>query len=145
MHALEKNLQELLSTVFVLYVKTLNYHWNVTGKHFRSIHKMLDDNYVKLAEDLDTIAEHMRALGMFPAATCADFIAQSQIKEVSGKKLTDMDMLKDLEAGHRVVIEQLKKLFEAAEQGKYYSTTDVAAGLSLENEKMAWMFKSYFE
>lgn len=145
MNPLEKNLQELLSTLFILYTKTLNHHWNITGKHFAPLHKMLNDNYLKLLGEIDTVAEHMRALGLFPAATCADFIAQSQIKEASGKKLGDMDMLKDLEAGHRIVIEQLKKLFETAEQGKYYSTTDLATGLSLENEKMAWMLKSYFE
>ena len=140
----EQELQELLATTFILYTKTLNYHWNMTGPNFIALHKMLNDNYETLLKQIDRIAEHIRALGFFPIATATDFIAQSKIQEHPGLRPSEMDMLKELEAGHRVIIGQLNKLFDDATDLMYNSTTDLITGLALENEKIAWMLKSHY-
>lgn len=139
---LGKTLNALLADAHVLYVKTRNYHWNVTGPHFHDLHKLFEAQYDALAGEIDEIAERARALGVKAEATMADFLKRARLKEHPGDHPDAKSMLVSLLADHEAFARQLRKDLEVAEKNDDPATADFLTGLVESHEKTAWMLRA---
>ena len=135
-------LNDLLADAHVLYVKTRNYHWNVTGPHFTELHKLFEAQYDQLAGEIDEIAERARAVGAHAEATMADFGRRARLKEQPGVFPDAPAMLGTLLADHESFARQLKKDIEVAEEHDDPATVDFLTGLLEAHEKTAWMLRA---
>jgi starvation-inducible DNA-binding protein len=142
-----KLLSAILSDGALLYQKTRNYHWNVTGPHFHSLHLLLEAQYAQIAEEVDEVAERIRSLGLKAPGTYAEFIELSQLKEDAPSVHPDaMTMLKNLVSDHEEVISALRKAVEElSDHVDDQGTADFVTGLMEAHEKTAWMLRSHLE
>lgn len=139
-------LNALLADEYVLYTKTRNYHWNVTGARFNDLHKFFEAQYDSLDESIDAIAERGRSLGGQAPATLAEFLALTRLKEQPGQKLSANEMLANLLADHETVVRQLRADVAATQDAHGDAgTADFLTGLMEEHEKKAWMLRSFLE
>lgn len=145
MHTSIHTLNQLLSETFILYTKTLKFHWNVRGQNFGPLHAMFNANYLALQNQVDLIAERIRMHDELAAGTCTEFLANATIKENPGVYPVDKEMLKELLADHRVVIAALKKAVDQFNKENAQSDVDFATGLMQEHEKMAWFIRAHLE
>jgi starvation-inducible DNA-binding protein len=139
-------LKPLLADEYVLYTKTRNYHWNVTGPHFHDLHKFFESQYDALDGKIDDIAEFIRSLGEKSPGSLAEFLSAARLKEAGAKALTATQMVEDLLANHESIIRQLRQDVDAA--GDQFHSADVAdflTGLLEEHEKMAWMLRAVLD
>lgn len=134
-------LSVLLADTYTLYLKTHNFHWNVTGPMFQTLHLMFETHYNELALAVDLIAERIRALGFPAPGTYKQFAELSAIKEDSGvPKATDM--IKKLVAGHETVARTAREVFKIAEEVSDQPTCDLLTQRMQTHEKTAWMLRS---
>ncbi len=139
-------LQKTLSDTFTLYVKTLNFHWNVEGKDFVEFHEFFGTQYTQLAAAIDEIAERIRALDLPSAGSMKEFLANTHLKEAPGKTLSADSMLKILLTDHETVIRNLRESADlCAEKYKDSGNNDFLIGLMQAHEKTAWMIRSYLK
>lgn len=138
-------LNKRLADAFVLYTKTRNYHWNVTGSEFMPLHKMFEDQYDALAESVDAIAERVRQLGGFAFGTLDEFKANSALEEQPGRVPNAQDMLRNLLHDHEAVVRQLRQDADKAEELGDMTTNDFFIGLAQEHEKTAWFLRAHLE
>lgn len=145
-HALVRLLNALLADEYVLYTKTRNYHWNVTGPHFSDLHKFFETQYTQLAETIDAIAERARALGGRAAGSLAEFLQLARLREQPAQAMRGREMLANLLTDHEALIRQLRADLEAA-QNQYgdAGTADFLTGVMEDHEKMAWMLRAMLE
>ena len=143
--ALGKLLNDLLADAHLLYVKTRNYHWNVTGPHFNELHKVFEGQYEALAGEIDEIAERGRALGAKAEATLADFLKRARLKERPGDHPDAKAMLTGLLSDHETFARQLRKDVETSEKSDDSGTADFLTGLLEAHEKTAWMLRATLE
>ncbi|MBI2337031.1 MAG: DNA starvation/stationary phase protection protein [Deltaproteobacteria bacterium] len=137
-------LNTLLSDEYVLYTKTRNFHWNVTGMQFNDLHKFFESQYDALAEVVDEVAERVRAIGGVALGSMAEFVKNTRLKEVPGQSISARDMLASLLADHETVIRHLRVDLKAcADQYGDAGTNDFLTGLMEKHEKMAWMLRSF--
>jgi starvation-inducible DNA-binding protein len=136
-------LNALLADLHVLYVKTRNYHWNVTGPHFHDLHKLFESQYEALAGEIDEVAERARALGVPAQASVADFARRARLPEHPGKFPEAPAMLANLLADHEALVRTLRADQDAcaAKHGDA-GTADFLTGLMEEHEKTAWMLRA---
>ena len=139
-----KDLSRLLADSYTLYLKTHNYHWNVTGPLFRTLHLMFEEQYTELAQAVDGIAERIRSLGVPAPGSYSQFSALSSIKEETGLPSAD-NMIKNLVIGHETVAKTARSAFPAAEEGKDEATLDLLTQRIHIHEKTAWMLRSLLE
>lgn len=136
-----KGLSKLLANSYTLYLKTHNYHWNVTGPQFNSLHAMFEKQYLELAEAVDEIAERIRALGHLAPASYSEFAKLSSISEgVSTKSATEM--VKDLVEGQEAVVRTCREAFPAADEAGDEPSCDLLTTRMQLHEKHAWMLRS---
>lgn len=136
-----KGLSVLLADSYTLYLKTHNYHWNVVGPMFQTLHLMFEAQYTELALAVDEIAERIRALGERAPGSYAEYGKLTNIKESVGK-VEDLDMIRDLVAGQEAVIRTSRSIFPAAEKGSDQATIDLLTRRLQVHEKTAWMLRS---
>src|SRR3990167_6550689 len=117
-------LAHFLADSYILYLKTQNFHWNVQGPNFHSLHEMFEEQYQELAEAIDKIAERIRALKSPAPASFAQFSKLTSLEETGGHPKAD-DMLKQLLHDHEIVIKHGIELFETAEQTGDDTTGDL--------------------
>lgn len=134
-------LSQLLANTYVLNVKTQNFHWNVTGSHFYSYHKMFDEQYSELAAATDQIAERIRSLQAFAPASLSAFLKLTSLKE-SDHPLDANAMVKELLSSHEAVIKNILELFEIAKECNDEVTLDLLIQRKSEHDKTAWMLRS---
>lgn len=137
-----KELEKILANTFALYVKTLNYHWNITGCSFMELHLLFEDQYKNLAEAGDLIAEQIRALGHKVHATLTHFEKNSDLKEPN-ENLSPSQMIQDLYNDHQVLCQHLNKAANIANQNNDKSSEDITIERIRYHEKASWMLKSY--
>jgi len=138
-------LQNLLSDTYILYIKTQNFHWNVTGQHFGSLHKMFDDQYLELAAANDLIAERIRAVGGYASGSCGEFTDRSRLQEAKGISRKDTDMIRGLERDHTEIATECRNFLEKLDHFDDEITAQLVADRALAHEKAAWMLKSHLE
>lgn len=131
----------LLADSYSLYLKTHNFHWNVTGPMFNSLHLMFEAQYTELALAVDLIAERIRALGFIAPGTYAEFAKLSKIKEHGGD-INAEQMIKHLIAAHEVVIKTARAVLPDAEKANDEVTTDLITQRLQVHEKTVWMLRA---
>lgn len=138
-------LARVLADTYTLYLKTHNFHWNVEGPMFNTLHLMFMDQYTELWTELwtalDAIAERIRALGYPAPGTNSQFARLTSIPETDGVPAA-LDMVRDLVAGHEAVTRTARKAFAPAEAGGDESTVDLLTQRLQVHEKTAWMLRS---
>ena len=137
-------LSKVLADSYTLYLKSHNFHWNVTGPMFQTLHLMFQTQYEELALAVDLVAERIRALGHPAPGTYAEFAKLSSIKETLGvPKATEM--LRLLVEGQEAVVRTARSLFPAVERASDEATADLLTQRIQLHEKTAWMLRSLLE
>ena len=145
-HDVAEILGEVLASEYVLYTKTRNYHWNVTGPHFAEYHKAFEEQYDGLSEDIDEIAERIRALGVKAPSTLDEFLDKSSIGEHPGEYPDAGTMASNLLADHESIIRYVREAIpKVGGQHGDAGTEDFLTGLIEKHEKTAWMLRSILE
>lgn len=137
-------LSRLLADSYSLYLKTHNFHWNVTGPMFQTLHAMFETQYDELAIAVDVIAERIRALGHPAPGTYADFQRLSAVSETNGVPAA-ADMIRELVQGQETVVRTARSLFPAVESAHDEATADLLTQRIQLHEKTAWMLRSLLE
>lgn len=142
-----EGLSRFLSDSFTLYLKTHNFHWNITGPMFNSLHVMFEGQYTEQWNALDETAERIRALGFNAPGSYAEFIRLSSIPEEPG--LTEApdwrEMVRQLTVGNEAVARTARKVLKIAEEGGDDPTVDLMTQRLQTHEKNAWMLRSLLE
>ena len=138
-------LNKRLSDVFVLYTKTLNFHWNVTGPEFIQIHLLLEEQYTALAESIDLIAERIRKIGGFAFGTLDEFKQNSAIEEQPGRIPDWQEMVQCLVDDHEAIIRQLREDADTTDELGDTFTNDFVIALAQEHETHAWKLRAHLE
>ena len=137
-------LSHLLADSFTLYLKTHNFHWNVKGPMFNTLHVMFMDQYTELWNALDMIAERIRALGEAAPGTYREFAKLTVIKESEGVP-TATEMIKQLVAGQEAVTKTARSMFALVDKAGDEPTADLLTQRMQIHEKNAWMLRSLLE
>lgn len=139
-----KGLSALLADSYTLYLMTHNFHWNVTGPQFNSLHNMFMGQYTEQWNALDIIAERIRALGFPAPGTYKEFVGLASIQEVEGvPKATEM--IRHLVAAQEAAARTARKLFPVVDKANDQPTADVLTQRIDIHEKTAWMLRSLLE
>lgn len=136
-----EGLAKLLADTYTLYLKTHNFHWNVTGPMFQTLHLMFEQQYNELALAVDLIAERIRALDVPAPATYSEFAALTSIKENRGVPRAE-DMIRLLVEGQESVIRTARTLFPLVDRVHDEPTADLLTQRMQVHEKTAWMLRS---
>jgi starvation-inducible DNA-binding protein len=139
--AISDGLSRVLAETYTLYLKTQNFHWNVRGVEFYSLHILFEKQYEELAEEVDEIAERIRALGFFVDASFSSFSELSSIKEEK-KVLNAKEMLTSLVQGHDTWAKESRRVAEIADRELDFATVDMLGRRMGGHEKMAWFLRS---
>jgi starvation-inducible DNA-binding protein len=139
--AIAAGLSRLLADTFTLYLKTHNFHWNVTGPQFNTLHQMFMQEYTELWQALDEIAERIRALDVPAPGSQAAFAELTSIAEETGVPRAE-DMLKQLVTGHEAVARTARAVFVSADAANDQPTADLLTQRLQVHEKTAWMLRS---
>jgi len=135
---------KLMADTYTLYLQTHNFHWNVTGPMFQTLHLMFETHYNELWTAIDLIAERIRALGQLAPGTYSEFADLSSIKEKKGGIKAE-NMVRTLVEGHEAVIRTARKVFPVAEKAQDQVTMDLLTQRMQIHEKTAWMLRSLME
>ncbi len=134
-------LSQLLADSYTLYLKTHNYHWNVEGPLFNTLHLMFEQHYTELATAVDEIAERIRALGVKAPGSYAAYAKLTSISEGAGDESAE-DMIRELVTGQEAVVRTARQVFTAAEAAGDEPTADLLTQRMQIHEKNAWMLRS---
>ncbi|MBI4397599.1 MAG: DNA starvation/stationary phase protection protein [Candidatus Omnitrophica bacterium] len=134
-------LSDILANTYVLYLMSQNFHWNVRGRLFSSLHKFFEEEYTELAKAVDRIAERIRALGFLVPATLADFLKNTSLGEKPGTLSAD-EMIQALIDSHETVIRALRDAFSLAEGVEDDASCDLISQRLEAHEKSVWMLRS---
>ena len=135
----------LLADSYTLYLKTHNYHWNVTGPMFTTLHTLFETQYTELALAVDEIAERIRALGYVAPGSYAEFARLSTVKDAPRAVPRAHEMIKQLVADNEAVGASARAVFELADAAGDQATADLAVRRMQQAEKNAWMLRSHLE
>lgn len=134
-------LSRLLADSYTLYLKTHNFHWNVTGPMFQTLHLMFEQHYLELATAVDLIAERIRALGHFAPGSYGAYAKLGSIPDADGVPAAT-DMVRELVSAHETVIRTARAVATAAEKASDQATADLATQRLQIHEKTAWMLRA---
>ena len=140
-HAITEGLSRLLADTYTLYLKTHNYHWNVTGPMFQTLHLMFEAQYNELALAVDLIAERIRSLGVPAPASYREFVRLTSIVEDDDPP-DATEMIRRLVAGQETVARTARSVFPTVEQAHDEATADLLTQRLQVHEKTAWMLRS---
>ena len=139
-------LSHFLADSYTLYLKTHNFHWNVTGPMFTSLHTLFMTQYTEQWTALDEIAERIRALGFNAPGSYAEFVKLSSIPEESGAGAPEWrEMVRQLVVGNEAVCRTARKVLKTADAANDDPTVDLATQRLQVHEKNAWMLRSLLE
>jgi starvation-inducible DNA-binding protein len=134
-------LSRLLADSYTLYLKTHNYHWNVTGPMFNTLHTMFETQYTELAAAVDEIAERIRALDHPAPGSYKAFARLTSIEEEEGAPAAE-EMIRDLVLGQEAVVRTAREVFPLADDAHDEPTADLLTQRMQVHEKNAWMLRS---
>jgi starvation-inducible DNA-binding protein len=134
-------LASLLADSYTLYLKTHNYHWNVEGPMFNTLHLMFEAQYTELATAVDEIAERIRALGIKAPGSYAEFAALTSVDEAQGGESAE-EMIRQLALGQEAIVRTARAAFPVADAAHDEPTADLLTQRMQIHEKNAWMLRS---
>ena len=139
--AIAEGLSRLLADSYTLYLKTHNYHWNVEGPQFNTLHQMFETHYTELATAVDEIAERIRALGVKAPGSYSTYAGLTAIEEGNGDESAE-EMIRQLVIGQETVVRTARSVFDAADDANDEPTADLLTQRMQIHEKNAWMLRS---
>ena len=142
--AIAEGLGKLLADSYTLYLKTHNYHWNVTGPMFSTLHLMFEQQYTELALAVDLVAERIRALGYPAPGSYKAYSRLTDIEEETGSPSAEQ-MIRRLVSGQETVARTARKLFPLVSRAHDEPTADLLTQRMQGHEKNAWMLRSLLE
>jgi starvation-inducible DNA-binding protein len=137
-----KGLSKLLADTYTLYLTTHNFHWNVTGPMFNTLHLMFMTQYTELWNAVDPIAERIRSLGHAAPGSYGQFGSLASIKDAPATPPAALDMVRILVAGHEAVARTAREVFPLADEARDEPTADLLTQRLTIHEKTAWMLRS---
>ena len=138
--AIAAGLSKVLADTYTLYLKTHNYHWNVRGPMFHSLHAMFEQQYSELALAVDEVAERIRALGELAPGSYSEFAKLASIPE--GNSRNDAKtMIRELVEGQEAVVRTCRELFPVVDEANDEPTADLLTTRMQTHEKNAWMLR----
>ncbi len=139
-------LMKILADEYVLYTKTRNAHWNITGSDFYNKHKFFETQFGQLDEFIDSIAERIRSIGHYAPATLKSFLELTQLTEMSREKNDWKGFITELLSDHESIIIKLREnIRHFAIDYKDAGTSDFITGLMESHEKMAWLLRAHLQ
>lgn len=142
--AIADELSKVLADSYVLYLKTHNYHWNVTGELFHSLHEQFEEQYTELAEAIDEIAERIRSLGYRAPGTFKEFNELTSIEE-DVEEPEALEMVRRLALGNEQVLRTARQALKPANEAEDEATIDLLTQRLDVHSKTAWMLRSHLE
>ncbi|HXH32285.1 MAG TPA: Dps family protein [Bacteriovoracaceae bacterium] len=136
-----RGLSKLLADSYLLYLKTQNYHWNVTGSMFHQLHTLFETQYREQAESIDEIAERIRALGEFAPGSFTSFTKVASIKEETSVPTAE-EMIQNLVHGNECVVTTAREIIALTDECEDDVTADLMVERMQVHEKNAWMLRS---
>ncbi|NLZ12176.1 MAG: DNA starvation/stationary phase protection protein [Alcaligenaceae bacterium] len=143
--AITKGLGNLLADTYTLYLTTHNFHWNVTGPMFNSLHDMFMQQYTELWNAVDPIAERIRSLGFPAPGSYAEFAKLSSLPDAPAKPPKALEMVAILAKGHESAAKTARALFPVVEKASDEPTADLLTQRITVHEQTAWMLRSLLE
>jgi starvation-inducible DNA-binding protein len=143
--AIAKGLSHLLADTYTLYLTTHNFHWNVTGPMFNTLHQMFMVQYTELWAAVDPVAERIRALGHPAPGSYAQFSKLASVPDAPGTPPKALEMVRILVAGHEAVARTARQLFPLADKASDEPTADLLTQRLTVHEQTAWMLRSLLE
>jgi starvation-inducible DNA-binding protein len=137
-------LSRRLADSYTLYLKSHNYHWNVTGPMFTTLHVLFEQQYTELAMAIDEIAERIRTLGARAPASFSEFAALAHVKEDTGSPVAAV-MVQNLVVDQQTVVAAARAVIKAGEAAADQATVDLATRRTEVHQKNAWMLRSHLE
>jgi starvation-inducible DNA-binding protein len=139
-------LSNILADAVILYTKTRKFHWNVSGNSFMELHRLFEEQYDKLAESIDEIAERINKLGTKTPGTMKEFLDMGSLKEAPGRYPGQKEMLKELLSDHESVVVALRKAIDDCDDKyKDKGTSDFLTDLMKQHETIAWTLRRYLQ
>ncbi len=139
--AIAEGLSRLLADSYTLYLKTHNYHWNVEGPLFNTLHLMFETHYTELQTAVDEVAERIRALGVKAPGSYSRYAELTSIEEGSGDETAE-EMIRQLVIGQETVARTARSVIELADEANDEPTADLLTQRMQIHEKNAWMLRS---
>ena len=136
-----EGLSKVLADSYTLYLKTHNFHWNVTGPGFPQLHQLFEDQYTGLAAAVDEVAERIRILGHRAPGSYREFAKLASIEEAEGEP-SAKEMVEQLAADNEAVARTARSVFPAAESAQDEATVDLLTQRMAAHEKAAWMLRA---
>ena len=147
MEKLFKLLSDAQASLFVLFQKTWIYHWDVVGPDFQQLHTLFGGQYETMFEEIDTLTEHMRYLGMKPVSTLTRITEVTQIEQASNsaQDIDAMEMVKQLRDDNKKIVEIFSDISEEADNQRQFATSNLVQSLMETHGKFHWMLRSVLE
>jgi starvation-inducible DNA-binding protein len=143
--AISEGLSRLLADTYTLYLTTHNFHWNVTGPMFNTLHAMFMGQYTELWNAVDPVAERIRSLGHVAPGSYSQFARLSSLPDVPETPPKALEMVRVLVAGHEAVARTARALFPLADKAGDEPTADLLTQRLTVHEQTAWMLRSLLE
>ncbi|MDX1642133.1 MAG: Dps family protein [Balneolaceae bacterium] len=140
-----EGLSKVLADSYMLYLKTHNYHWNVTGEHFHSLHEQFEEQYTELAEAVDEIAERIRSLGYRAPGSFREFQEITSIEEDTDHDIKAMEMVRRLAVDNEAILRTARQVVPACDEAGDEATLDLLTQRLDVHSKTAWMLRSHLE
>ena len=134
-----------LANLNVLYRKVQNYHWNIVGTGFFSVHAKLEEYYDALNEQIDDVAERILSIGGRPLGTLKDYLAVTTIKEAENKEISIADAVADVKKEFEAMLKLVKEVKETADSENDYGTSTMVDEYISTYEKNLWMLNAYLK
>jgi starvation-inducible DNA-binding protein len=131
-------MNRILADAFVLFLKTRNFHWHVSGKHFRDYHLLLDEQAADLEASIDPIAERVRKIGAPTVHSLAQILELTQLRESEGEYLTPRQMFDQLIADNKAVIHSMRKAHEVCDENDDVASASLLENLIDASERRLW-------
>ena len=144
MEKLFKQLSDAQASLFVLFQKTWVYHWDVVGSDFHQLHTLFGEQYNTMFEEIDTLTEHMRYLGMKPVSTLTRIVEVSVINEANSP-IGANEMISELRDDNMKICDILTDVSEEADSQRQYATSNLVQSITETHGKFIWMLRSFLE
>lgn len=137
-------LSHFMADSFVVYMKTLNFHWNMVGDRFFMFHKLLEEQYEEVSEGIDQLAERIRMLGQPSPGTLSEILNLSCIKEAN-KKLSQEKMIEELAKDNTTLVEHCRQIIDFTDEKEDQGSSDLLVDRMRAHDKNAWILRSHIE
>lgn len=142
---ISKDMNKYLSNLEVLYVKLHNYHWNVVGEGFFTLHSKLEEIYNGVNDEIDAIAERIIMIGGKPLASLKEYLSNSTLKEAASNDIKSKKLVESLLADFKILLDDSKNLYSLADKNGDSVTSNIIENSISNYEKNIWMLSSYLK